>query len=422
MQWQLERSQRWPPETLRAFQLRQLREVAAHAVANVPHYRDALRACGVKRAGALDTKSFRAWPILRKSLLMEHEAALHASTVPEGHGEAPLTQSTGSTGTPVRVRQTRISQFFAQALILREHLWHERDFSRKFAAAHSDVEPGHQSGWGVPNTVFATGPACAQNTRMGIDAQLDWLIAERPAYLLTRASNLRALLLRSRETGKIPPGIIEVISISEMLAPDVPALASELWHARVVDGYSCEEFANLACQCPGHEHYLVHAENAYLEVLREDGSPCAPGETGRVVVTALHNFAMPLIRYELGDYAELGERCPSGRGLPVLNRIVGRVRNMMRDPTGRLAWPSFRADLWLAVAPIRQVQLVQTALDRIAVRYVLDRELDRTERQKLSAALADRLGYDFDFSFQRESAIARAPGEKFEDFVSLIQT
>jgi phenylacetate-coenzyme A ligase PaaK-like adenylate-forming protein len=61
-----------------------------------------------------------------------------------------------------------------------------------------------------------------------------------------------------------------------------------------------------------------------VEVLDEEGRPCAPGETGRVVATSLNNFAMPLIRYETGDTAEVGAPCPCGRGLPVLTRIMGR--------------------------------------------------------------------------------------------------
>ena len=53
-----------------------------------------------------------------------------------------------------------------------------------------------------------------------------------------------------------------------------------------------------------------------------------------MVITDLHNFAMPLIRYEIGDYAEAGDLCPCGRGLPVITRIVGRVHNMLTLPSG----------------------------------------------------------------------------------------
>ena len=76
-----------------------------------------------------------------------------------------------------------------------------------------------------------------------------------------------------------------------------------------------------------------------MEVLDNHGRPCKEGETGRVVLTDLHNFTMPLIRYEIGDYAEVGPPCACGRGLPVLARILGRSRNMLTLPAGDRIWP-----------------------------------------------------------------------------------
>jgi phenylacetate-CoA ligase len=198
------------------------------------------------------------------------------------------------------------------------------------------------------------------------------------------------------------------------------ALAREAWGIGITDSYSCVEAGNLAVQCPGHDHYLVHAENVYLEVLRDDGSPCEPGETGRVVITPLHNFAMPLIRYELGDYAEAGGRCPSGRGLPTLNRIAGRVRNMLRDPTGRMASPNLAPSLLLETAPIVQYRIVQHSLSQLEFQYVMERELASAEAGRLVAGLQSGLGYPFDIRLSRVARIERQKGGKFEEFLSLL--
>ena len=78
----------------------------------------------------------------------------------------------------------------------------------------------------------------------------------------------------------------------------------------------------------------MQAENVLLEIIDAAGNPLPPGNVGRVVITVLHNLAMPLIRYEIGDYAAFGGECTCGRGLPVLERIVGRARNMLRLPDG----------------------------------------------------------------------------------------
>ena len=95
--------------------------------------------------------------------------------------------------------------------------------------------------------------------------------------------------------------------------------------------YSSAEVGLMAAECPDHAldrdggHYLVAEENLILEVLHPEGSACAPGEVGHVVVTDLHNYATPIIRSDIGDLAEPGPPCPSGRGLMTLKRIVGRV-------------------------------------------------------------------------------------------------
>src|SRR5690606_7290 len=95
----------------------------------------------------------------------------------------------------------------------------------------------------------------------------------------------------------------------------------------------------LAPQVETASSYLVQSESAIVEVLREDGSPCEPGEIGRVVVTTLQDLLRPLVRYEVGDYAELGSPPEPGSerlaGFPRLRRIVGRQRSMVRLPDGR---------------------------------------------------------------------------------------
>src|ERR1019366_10797508 len=101
--------------------------------------------------------------------------------------------------------------------------------------------------------------------------------------------------------------------------------------------YSCAEAGYLASPCPSGSGLHVHAENVILEVLDEKNQPCKSGETGRVVMTVVHNFRTPFIRYDIGDEVTLGpERCPCGRGLPLLIRVHGKRRTMFRLPGNRL--------------------------------------------------------------------------------------
>ena len=185
------------------------------------------------------------------------------------------------------------------------------------------------------------------------------------------------------------------------------------------DSYSSEEAGYIALQCPLGA-YHVQAENVLVEILDENGNACAPGEIGRVVITTLHNFAMPLIRYAIGDYARAGRPCACGRGLPVLQQILGRQRNMIRLPDGSQHWPSFPEDKGVSIEPVRQIQVVQKKLDEILLRVVSPRPLSSVEAAKLIEAFRDTLGFPYRIAIERVESIPRGRNFKFEDFVSEI--
>jgi phenylacetate-CoA ligase len=420
LQWQLERTQWWPAERIVEQQFRQIRMLVEHAVRHVPYYRGLLERAGMNDIARLDPETFRRLALLKKSALHDNEAALKTGTLPPGHGPVMESKTTGSTGIPVRVLRSQLDNFFASALVIRDHLLHERDLSRKLGTIRGGVQESAQPGWGIINVAFTTGPGCAIPLEAGVERHLDWLLREDPAYLLATPRNLQALVMLSRERRARPRHLVEVMTFAAMLPESLRSLVGDVWGVPLADTYSCGEAGTLALQCPGHLHYLVQAENVYLEVLRDDGSPCLPGETGRVVITPLHNFAMPLIRYELGDYATVGGACATGRGLPTLTRIAGRVRNMLRDPTGRRLFASIPADLWLDTAPIRQARLVQRTLPQIEVQFVMERDLTARETETLSAALREHLGYPFQILLNRVDEIGRQPGGKFEDVLSLL--
>jgi phenylacetate-CoA ligase len=185
----------------------------------------------------------------------------------------------------------------------------------------------------------------------------------------------------------------------------------------LVDTYSAQEVGYIALQCPEQPHYHVQSERILVEILADDGTPCRPGEIGRVVVTDLHNFATPIIRYDLGDQAEVGAPCPCGRGLPVLARIVGRRRGMLAYPDGRTAWPVFTVACRDA-ARFREIQLVQDRIDAIRLRVVPEEPLSAADRAALTAALHAALGHPFAVEIEVVDRLSRSPAGKLEEFVS----
>ena len=140
-------------------------------------------------------------------------------------------------------------------------------------------------------------------------------------------------------------------------------------------------------------------ESLVVELLDEQDKACVPGQVGRVVVTDLHNFATPLIRYDLLDYAEMADACPCGRGLPALKRIAGRRRNMVRLPDGRTLWPAIGGLPYSEIAPVRQFQFVQHEREAIEVRLVSDAPLTAEQERRIGDLIREALDFPFKLQF-----------------------
>lgn len=424
---QLEQSQWWSPQTLLEQQLAQFGLLAEYADRHSPFYQARFAGAGLDVRQPWSPDSYATIPLLTRAELMQQLASLRCGSVPPEHGQVREVQTSGSTGQVVRVPRTEVTQLFWLTLAMREHLWHRRDFSATLAIvkaltpAQDDPQQAARIGWGHPATLlFDTGPSYTQPLALDVAQQAEWLQRRNPRYLLTYPSNLGALLDRFEASGGLPPALREVRTVGETLSDATRVRCKQLGLA-VVDMYSSQEVGIIAIQCPASGLYHVQSESLLVEVLDDAGRPCQPGEIGRIVITDLHNFAAPLIRYEIRDYAEVGPACPCGRGLPTLARIMGRRRNMLTLPNGERHWPLVGAYQFREVADIRQYQVIQHALDDIEVKLVLAHPLSGEQESRLTAIIRYALGHDFPLRFScSRQELPRTRGGKFEDFISLI--
>ncbi len=403
-----------------------MRKLVDHAYRTTPFHRDRLDRAGIAPGRPIAPDAWANLPVLSRRDVQIHADALTSLSPPQAHGTIVRNGSSGSTGMPVTVLGTAYEALICKALIFRCYLWHNYDFTRKYAQIRK-FPPGEaaypqgrsRSRWGDTATFpLATGAACALSVETSADKQLEWLRRMEPTYLTTYPSLLRSLLIESERLGVGVPRLLKVMCTGETLDADLRGHCQEYWGADLIDVYSAMEVDLIAAQCPEHAHYHVMAERLLVEVLDDNGRPCMPGETGRVVVTPLYNYAMPLLRYALGDFAEVGEPCGCGRGLPVLRRIVGRVRNTMIAADGRRHWPSFGTRSYRALAPVVQHQFVQTAYDRLECRFVVERPLQADEEAALLAKVRSRLPWPFEVSVVYMATIPRGAGGKYEDFYS----
>jgi phenylacetate-CoA ligase len=425
--YQLELSQWWTPEQLRESQFDQLRLLCTHADKEIPFYRQRFQQAGIGDLSRLTAEDWQRMPILTRSDFQGKEALISTAKIPAPYQVTGSITTSGSTGQPIRVSTTNLTQFLWNAFTLREHQWHDLDFSQKFAAIRflNQKEAAYPSGailsdWGPPTTLlYRTGPCSALDSRTTtLQQQWEWLTREQPAYLLTYPSILNELIKHSVETKQPAPKFRQIRLFGETVDDALLTLCRETWNVPVTDTYSANEAGPIAHQCPEHPHYHVQAENLLVEILNEQGQPCAPGEVGRVVLTTLHNFATPLIRYAIGDYAEAGPACPCGRGLPVIRRILGRVRNILTLPNGEKRWPSLGGGRLTRIAPVTQYQVIQKTLHHIEAHLVVREKVTAEQEKQMCEVFADIFGNCFEFTFFYPDSIERSPTGKFEDFKS----
>lgn len=426
--YQLEKSQYLKPKVLQQQQFRQLNQVWRHAFSTVPFYHENFQNAGFSKNSEIIPEQWSSVPILTRRMLQQKEKELLSKKAPESHGNKNVISTSGSTGLPIRVVGTQLTALFWKVLTLRDHIWHQRDFSGKLAAIRhvekgvADYPGKKSSGWGpATSPLVKTGPAILLSSSMDINLQAKWLLEEEPEYLLTYPSNLKALAEFFLENNLRLNRLKEVRALGETLGSNVRSLCRKVWDVQLVDMYTAQEVGYIALQCPKNENiYHIQAESLFVEVIDDEGNACKPGETGRVLVTSLHNFAMPLIRYEIGDYAETGRLCSCGRTLPVLNRIMGRRRNMLLLPDGKKSWPSFGMSMWVDTLPVKQFQFVQKSLDRIEARLVTGRRFSKEEERHFANILQKNLGHPFKINIVYLDTISRSKGGKFEDFLSEI--
>lgn len=303
---------------------------------------------------------------------------------------------------------------------MRDHIWHDADFSNPLAVVRGTVPEIKQvKKWGAPVSLFhQTGPALSVPIAKTGEELYEILSDFKPGNMLIFPGSLMALLDYLAATGKKIPSLEIIRTVGETVSPDLRDYTRELLGIPICDAYSSQEFGCIALQCPQTELYHTMAENMIVEVLDEEGHACKPGQVGRLVITDILNYATPLIRYAIGDYAEVGEPCACGRGLPTLNRILGRTRNLVLKPDGRRHWPLVGFHKFREIAPILQYQLIQTTIETMQVNLSISRPLTAQEEAELGTHIQNSLGYPYDLSFTYFfDRLPVGPSGKFEDFI-----
>ncbi len=419
---QLERSQWFAREELESLQFRQLAVLADHFERHSGHFRERLAESGVKSADLARPEGLAALRPLTRPQVQAKDPPIFCATVPKGHAPTHRVNTSGSTGEPVIVERTAVNRLFWQAITLRYHFWAEPDFSGRICSIRANMPAfGEVKDWGAPASFFfKTGPGLLVDIEADIGRQIDEIARFGANTLIVYPSNLVGLLDELDSRGQDLPSLRQVRTIGETVPEGLAERVRERLGASLYDCYSSEELGYIGLQCPESGLHHLMSETLLVEVVDEAGRLCAEGGTGKVLVTDIHNHATPMIRYEIGDYAEVGPACLCGRGLPTLRRIAGRERNMIVKPDGTRHWPLTGYKKFREIAPIVQYQMRQHSPERIELRMVVERPLTDSEEQALRAHLHWKLRHPFELDFTYfEGRLPRGRNSKFEEFLRL---
>jgi phenylacetate-CoA ligase len=342
----LEIAQWMHPVAIEQLQLQELRALLRHAGRHVPYYRELFAKERFDPRGITSVADLAELPVLTRDIVRERYADL---VDPASRGLSLKKGTSGSTGEPLKFEYSRESEAWRQATRIRGYRWagYEPGAPTFYYWALVSRPPSGPKGWklrldrALKREVFVD--SMVQNEAANLRA-VELLRRHKPqvivAYTQSTALFARFILDRGlRDWDDIP-----VICGAEAVLPGDRAAIAKAFGPGVFETYGSRETMLMAAECEAHDGMHLSEENLVVEVApdpeqRESGvteGSNAPGRSGPVIVTDLHNYAMPFIRYANGDLGTLRARqvCSCGRGLRKLARVDGRRADTMRAKDG----------------------------------------------------------------------------------------
>jgi len=233
---------------------------------------------------------------------------------------------------------------------------------------------------------------------VGSDANevLTQILEFDPKLIRGTPSYLRLLAEAMAERGIEGLGDRVVRTEGEVTDEETRRYLESSFKCKVFDEYSSWDFGNGAWQCTKREGYHIDADLLILEVVRGN-EQVSPGERGEIVVTNLLNYAMPLIRYRVGDIGVLDDKtCSCGRGLPLLKSIEGREADCFTLPSGQLVTPRTIMTVIQGTPGVSRYQAVQESMNQVRIELMRRGNEPDVSKDELVARCHNILGEDIE--------------------------
>jgi len=399
-------------EKMNTLQQDRLKNLLTHAYLHVPYYREVLPKAGViNNDHSVNLRNFSRIPLLDKSLIRNHYEELKSDDLSTRKWYENT--SGGSTGEPVRFVQDKKYHDVAFAVKMFDDLWSGYTIGdRKIIlwGSERDLLVGKETfrtltgRWLRNETYLNTFRITPEQMHAYVKCINDF----QPVQILAYVASLYELscFIEQEKLSIHSPRSIMVSA--GVLHAHMRETIERIFKAPVFNRYGSREVGDIACECDQHQGLHISPFTHHVEILRQDGSPVNLGEMGEIVITLLTNYAMPLIRYRIGDIGLWSERpCTCGRIWPMLNYVSGKMWDIFRTKSGTQAHGEYFIRIFYFQDWIKKFQVIQEDFDFIRalivpngqeskIREMYAKEIDMiTEKIRFVMGQDCRVQFDF---------------------------
>jgi phenylacetate-CoA ligase len=275
--------------------------------------------------------------------------------------------------------------------------------------------PFHRYNFAEKQIYFSAYHISPRNTKKYAEA-----LKKRPVSYMTgyAVSNFTLAKFLLDQKIDVPP-LKAVITSSEKLTPEMRQVFQKVYGCKTYDSYSGVEACGLISENEFGQ-LLISPDVGIMEVLKEDGTPCQPGEIGEIYSTGFLNYDQPLIRYRIGDMVKLAkdQKTKCGRNMVVVEEIIGRVEDTVIGADGR-QMVRFHG-IFMDLPKIIEGQIIQHKLGKFEIKVVASEALTQKEQETMKSRMISQLG-DIELTINEVQLIERNSNGKFKAVVSHIK-
>jgi phenylacetate-CoA ligase len=369
-------SSTWDREKIQLYKLERLKALVAHAEKSVPYYRELFRKENIDSRDINSFDDFSRLPILTKDILRNNLERLKAENFAEYH---PIkTETSGSTGGVTSLYRSKYQESFRKAVLWR--FYHQQDFRfRDLMFSITRPKYGDQDAPiydhdRITNNVVINTDLIIHGKCMKIIPLFEKYY---PKMIRAHPNTLCVLADHLIDTGRAPISIPIIAVYGEMTYPHVLRILKQAFQAKFLEYYGNRENSIAAWGYADGKLFEV-SEYCHLEVEEQNSDLLDPG-CGSIISTSLHNYAVPLIRYNSEDIGKSLGYLDNDIPYPAIEVTGGRGKDLLLSRDGLIVpyLPGYFEDS--NTNKLRKHQIEQVSLDRVILRIVPLPEFDRAK-------------------------------------------